>query len=164
MISGSTRAEIGLYPALIGLSNTNFNFIQDPAFPAGFMFANIKFNVHTAFTCGAGNPPRAHRNYTRKAWRFEYAGDFPNLNISVQGGGSYHSSEVPLIFGTSELSFKGPDTEEQKKLGRQMRTAWTAFAKDPEQGLEKLGWPLYDNKSECPASLGLKMVLTPGYN
>jgi carboxylesterase type B len=66
----------------------------------------------------------------------------------VKNGGSYHSSEVPLIFGTSEKAFKGKETEEQKKLGRQMRTAWTSFAKDPDNGLEKLGWPLYSVKSE----------------
>lgn len=71
--------------------------------------------------------------------RYQYVGDFLNLNISVQGGGSYHSSEVPLIFGTSEYSLKGADAEEQKKLDQQMRIAWTAFAKDLEQESEKLG-------------------------
>jgi hypothetical protein len=31
-----------------------------------------------------------------------------------------------------------------------MRDAWAGFAKDPEHGLEKLGWPLYDPTSKQP--------------
>jgi carboxylesterase type B len=148
LISGNTRAEVGLYPALIGLPNIAFDFIHDPGFPSGFMFANARLAIHSSFACGAGNAVRAHRQAGLKAWRYEYAGEFPNLNISVQGGGSYHSSEVPLVFGSSEHGLKMADTEEEKKLGQQIRTAWTTFAKNPKQGLEKLGWPLYDNKSE----------------
>lgn len=29
-----------------------------------------------------------------------------------------------------------------------LREAWTGFAKDPVQGLLKLGWPVYDASSE----------------
>jgi hypothetical protein len=29
-----------------------------------------------------------------------------------------------------------------------MMTAWASFAKDPQTGLLKLGWPTYDESSE----------------
>lgn len=36
-----------------------------------------------------------------------------------------------------------------------MMSAWAAFAKDPEKGLEKLGWPTYDeNKAASVVQLG----------
>jgi carboxylesterase type B len=44
-------------------------------------------------------------------------------------------------FSNQKISF--PDTEEQKKLTKTMMTAWASFAKDPEGGLEKMGWPVY---------------------
>jgi carboxylesterase type B len=40
-----------------------------------------------------------------------------------------------------------PDTAEQKSLTKLMMTAWATFAKDPENGLDRLGWPVYDEKS-----------------
>jgi carboxylesterase type B len=54
-----------------------------------------------------------------------------------------------MLFGTTELFSRRPDTLEEIELSKKMRKAWTTFAKDPVQGLAKqLGWPLYeDNKS-----------------
>jgi len=49
-----------------------------------------------------------------------------------------------MVFGTTELTSKKPDTAAQKVLGDKMRESWTSFAKDPEHGLEKIGWPLYN--------------------
>jgi hypothetical protein len=58
---------------------------------------------------------------------------------------------LALIFGTTETRkvSKISDTENEKKLARKMRDAWAAFAKDPNKGLEALGWPQYDPSSKC---------------
>jgi hypothetical protein len=66
-------------------------------------------------------------------------------------------SEIGMVFGSVEyqqqyygkmsnqkISF--PNTEEQKKLTKTMMTAWASFAKDPEKGLEKMGWPMYNSQ------------------
>jgi carboxylesterase type B len=46
-----------------------------------------------------------------------------------------------------KISF--PSTEEQNKLEKTMMKAWTAFAKDPDNGLEKeMKWPVYDPTSK----------------
>jgi cholinesterase len=73
--------------------------------------------------------------------------------------GAFHGSEIPLVFGSTQyqqiyysertkkkLSF--PDTPEQERLVKSMMKAWSTFAKDPENGLEKeLKYPVYDPKS-----------------
>jgi carboxylesterase type B len=68
--------------------------------------------------------------------------------IAADGIGS-HSAEISLVFGTNPLKKGGPDTENEKKLSADLRRAWSAFAKDPAHGLEKLGWPQYDKTSKC---------------
>jgi carboxylesterase type B len=72
--------------------------------------------------------------------------------------GAFHGSEIGLVFGSIEYQqtfysamikekISYPDTAEQKSLTKTMMTAWASFAKDPENGLEKLGWPVYDSTS-----------------
>lgn len=70
---------------------------------------------------------------------------FPNQEISPKAG-AYHSAEIPLLFGTSADT--GADTVQEVKLSKNMRHAWAEFGKDPENGLVKLGWPVYDQKGE----------------
>jgi hypothetical protein len=52
------------------------------------------------------------------------------------------------VFGTNPLKGNGPDTENEKKLSKELRKAWTDFAKDPAHGLQNLGWPQYDKSSK----------------
>jgi cholinesterase len=77
--------------------------------------------------------------------RYRYHGDFPNQEISPKAG-AYHSSEIPLLFGTSADT--GKDTPSEAQLAKNMRHAWAEFAKDPVSGLLKLGWPLYDQNGK----------------
>jgi len=44
----------------------------------------------------------------------------------------------------------------RKKLSTELRRAWTAFAKDPAHGLEKLGWPQYDKSKPSVIIIGGK--------
>jgi cholinesterase len=62
--------------------------------------------------------------------------------------GAWHGSEIALVFGTTELKKKGDDLPAEKELAKEMRDAWAGFAKDPDHGLEKLGWPVYDPTSK----------------
>ncbi|KAE8312648.1 Alpha/Beta hydrolase protein [Aspergillus transmontanensis] len=71
-------------------------------------------------------------------YRYQYRGNF--TNISPEGGlGAYHTSELPLIFGTS--SIYGPDSHFERAVSAKMQDLWVAFAKDPEDGLVHQGWP-----------------------
>jgi cholinesterase len=96
--------------------------------------------------CGAHNVAIARRNAGIAAWRYLYAGDWPNMDIGVRG--AWHMAEIALAFGTTEFMSHIPDTEEEKKLAQEMRLAWTGFAKDPEGALSEMGWPLYEQDGE----------------
>jgi len=47
-----------------------------------------------------------------------------------------------------------PSTEAQRGLEKKMMSAWAAFAKDPENALEKMEWPTYDEKKVSIIQLG----------
>ncbi|KAF1976621.1 alpha/beta-hydrolase [Bimuria novae-zelandiae CBS 107.79] len=71
-------------------------------------------------------------------YRYLFHTTFPNLlftdlpddrwPVSVQG--AYHSSEIPIVFSTYNLTNA---TVEQKRLSHTMRKAWADFAKNPRR-------------------------------
>ncbi|KAK2608316.1 hypothetical protein N8I77_006934 [Diaporthe amygdali] len=78
------------------------------------------------------------------SWRYVYVADYPNMRLTVDPTlGAYHGSELNPLFGTSE-SLGELDTPAEAAMGKYMRAAWAAFAKDPYNGLadEKFGWPV----------------------
>jgi acetylcholinesterase len=74
-------------------------------------------------------------------FRFLYAGNFSTISPQWWEG-AYHTSDIPMIFGTYALS-RGPGTEFQKQVSEKMQKYWVAFAEDPVNGLPKLGWGSY---------------------
>jgi cholinesterase len=84
--------------------------------------------------------------------------------------GAFHGSEIPLVFGSSQyqqiyyseqakknISF--PDTPEQERLVKSMMKAWSTFAKDPDNGLEKeLKYPVYNPKGKLFDETTLEML------
>jgi cholinesterase len=101
--------------------------------------------------CASALAAKRRRDAGINAWRYVYAGEFPNNSLGPccpNAEGAWHGSEIAIIFGTTELKNKGPDTPNEKKLAKAMQTAWATFAKDPVHGLHKLGWPFYDSSSK----------------
>jgi carboxylesterase type B len=80
------------------------------------------------------------------AWRYRWMGAFPNQHIADDAG-AWHGSEIPHVFGNiATNSATVQATSDQLKVSELMNSAWATFAKDPESGLLKLGWPLYNEK------------------
>jgi carboxylesterase type B len=115
------------------------------------------------FSCPAGDAAKARIDNKVKAWRYVYSGEWPNQDIA-SGVGAYHGSEIGMVFGTTEYmqtyfsklsdqNIHFPDTPNQKTLMKTMMTAWASFAKDPENALGKLGWPVYDSSSKSQPSI-----------
>jgi hypothetical protein len=100
-------------------------------------------------------PSHAAANLRRqtnvKVWRYLFAGEFPNHTLGPccpNAQGAWHGAELGLIFGTVESRGQGKDTKNGKQLAKILRDAWSTFAKDPVNGLEKMGWPVYNPESE----------------
>jgi cholinesterase len=99
------------------------------------------------FTCSSGMYANVTSSKHIPTWRYRWFGDFPDLRLTSVDKGSWHSCELPVLFGNF-LTGEGipAPTEAEIKIGKYGRGAWAAFAKDPWKGLKKYagGWPEYD--------------------
>ncbi|KAI9649067.1 hypothetical protein NHQ30_001634 [Ciborinia camelliae] len=139
MLIGNTENEAGLFIALSSLQ--------------GLTYPDVEWKLFNliGFTC-----PSAYRaNFSIQAdvptWRYRYFGSFPDTMI-IPNAGAFHAAEIPLLFDTNIVST--PETTEQIAIGKYMRGAWAAFAKDPENGLTNYGWPKYDAGKDTLIRLG----------
>lgn len=57
------------------------------------------------------------------------------------------------LFGTAQDVTGEASTQEQGEVSKYMQRAWAAFGRDPEKGLEKLGWPGYNIDEETLVAL-----------
>lgn len=80
-------------------------------------------------------------------FRYLYGGNFSNI-APQWWEGAYHSSDLPLIFGTYGIA-RGEGTEFQKEVSEKLQDYWLAFAEDPVNGLPKLGWNEYEPTGEA---------------
>ncbi|KAJ0296513.1 hypothetical protein COL5a_004722 [Colletotrichum fioriniae] len=72
------------------------------------------------------------------AYRYRYDPVFASTSIFANPG-SYHTSEIPSVFGTYPAYSKwGSATAQQTKLSSYMQGVWGGFAKNPSGGV---GWP-----------------------
>ncbi|TGO65896.1 hypothetical protein BOTNAR_0073g00210 [Botryotinia narcissicola] len=95
--------------------------------------------------CGVVAEAQIRQSLNASTYRFEYSGNFSNLS-PLPFMGAYHSSELPMIFGTF-ADVGGDGTRFQKDTSEAMQDLWLAFARDPENGLSNAGWPKYGEGS-----------------
>lgn len=104
------------------------------------------------FTCPTAKSATAHAKYG-PTYQYRYYGNFPSqaglpplgFVISCLGArlgvndycSPFHGSEIALIFGTFNQAIA---TDLQRENSKYLQKAWTTFAKDPKNGLRKLGW------------------------
>lgn len=103
-----------------------------------------RYLMNMVFTCPSGFMAEERIAHSVPAYRYRYFGVYPNTHLDPDVG-AYHAAEIAVLFGTSE-SYSGiKDSDAEAETGKLMRKAWSAFAKDPENGLtSELGWPRYD--------------------
>ena len=104
-------------------------------------------------TCPDARGAAARAKYNVPVWRTHYFGEWRNLN-PLSWLGAYHSSDIPMIFGTSDL--RGPDIDLEKATSNYYQSAWAAFARDPEHGLDAFGWPTYSANTTSLIKLGIE--------
>ncbi|CAN8095427.1 unnamed protein product [Discula destructiva] len=156
----STSGNFIKRPYLVGSNDFEMGLIRAlPGFGGGSVSPNASDEVlqratEIAFGCGAARSAQDRALNGVPTWRYRYMGVWENTALAP-GAGAYHSGEIPIVMGTNSLRTNStPDTEEQAKLTTAMVHAWAEFAKDPEQGLAKLGWPQYDPMGDTLILLG----------
>ncbi|KAJ5107508.1 chlorogenic acid esterase precursor [Penicillium angulare] len=65
-------------------------------------------------------------------YRYQYAGNFSNIS-PLPWFGAYHSSELPLLFGTHD-EYRGRSTKFEWEVSYAMEALWLSFAEDPTRG------------------------------
>ncbi|CZT46053.1 related to triacylglycerol lipase V precursor [Rhynchosporium secalis] len=139
------RAAMGILstlPAIIGMDANEGMFLA-PYDPAGSNQTIATQISYAYFWCPATKSTYERLAANRTTYRYFYAGNFTNVSPNPWIG-AYHSSELPLIFGTDGLN--GESTTFEKEVSYVMQDAYLAFARDPVKGLEEVGWPVYESK------------------
>ena len=80
-------------------------------------------------------------------FRYLYSGNFSNISPQPWEG-AYHSSDLPLYFGTYGIA-RGNGTDFEREASEKIQDYYLAFAKDPFQGLPELGWEAYEPSGEA---------------
>ena len=87
-------------------------------------------------------------------WLYRYMADWENTRL-YKGSGAWHTTELYMIFGTSEDVTGVAPSEDQKTMSRLFQRAWAVFADDPVAGLSKvLGWPDFSPGTDSLIRLG----------
>ncbi|KAK1982330.1 carboxylesterase [Colletotrichum cereale] len=126
---GNTENEAGLFK--IGAPTTNETYW-------------FGFNL-VAYTCPAARRAARAVSAGHPTWRYRYFGNFPNMAVTTTPpSGAWHGSELPVLFDTApETAVES--TEQEIAVGKYMRGAWAAFAKNTASGLINYAgqWPKY---------------------
>jgi carboxylesterase type B len=97
-------------------------------------------------TCASRDAARSRISAGVKAWRYRYFAEWSNQLLAPRVG-AYHGTDVPMVFGSAQFYTNISDVPEEIALSKNIRHAWAEFARDPQNGLLKLGWPVYDEQS-----------------
>ncbi|KAH7410617.1 Alpha/Beta hydrolase protein [Cadophora sp. MPI-SDFR-AT-0126] len=146
LLLGSADYEAGLFRVLDSFRNqTN----SDEYYKA--------FNA-LGFTCPGAQRAAYSIAQDVPTWRYRWFGAFPNTQLTtVPYSGAWHASELAVLFNNTPTGGNVPnDTEAEIAIGKYMRGAWAAFAKNPSDGLSSYeeGWPQYVPGEETLVRLG----------
>lgn len=87
-----------------------------------------------------------------KTWRYQWAGNFSNIDGGVPWLGAYHYSDLYMLFGTYPIA-PGEVSALEVATAERMQDLLVAFVKDPVEGLSDAGWPVYDTGAEDGGTL-----------
>jgi cholinesterase len=146
LLVGNADYEAGLFATLAAMAGTTLpKAVWDI------------FNVRV-FTCPAGVRANISVQSDIPTWRYRWFGSFPNTRLtSYPESGAWHGSDILAVFDTVPSAVGMPaNTDAEVAIGKYIRGAWAAFAKDPKAGLKGYGggWPAYVPGQDTLVRLG----------
>ncbi|KAF3067233.1 cAMP-regulated D2 protein [Daldinia childiae] len=137
------RAEKGLIskvPALISdTSNEQSSLIAYPIdnLTQGPNKTEVDKGTLNDFICPAFNSSNVRGFNNLTTYRYQYVGNYSNLT-PFPWMGAYHGADLPMIFGSYNLT--GGATDFQRQVAETMQDYVLAFLADPKDGLKSLSW------------------------
>ncbi|MCJ1309284.1 hypothetical protein MMC25_002943 [Agyrium rufum] len=143
------RYQAGLFskkPAIVG-SNANEGNALAPFSPSG-VNATLAFLIGESLI-GCSTAKTSANRYAAgvSTHRYYYTGNFSNISPRPWEG-AYHSSELPLIFGTAGQEYHA-NTAFEDQVSHDMQDSYLAFIKSGPAALTKRGWPEYSPAGEA---------------
>ncbi|KAI0188538.1 carboxylesterase [Astrocystis sublimbata] len=141
------RGLMSRIPALVSVtSNEQSSLIEYPInnLVGGPNKTDVDKGTLGDFICPAFNTSSVRADNNLTTYRYEYVGEFPNIT-PYKWMGAYHGADLPMIFGTYNMS--GNATDFQREVSERMQDYVSAFLADPQHGLAKLGWAPSDVSS-----------------
>ncbi|KAG4440682.1 hypothetical protein IFR05_003828 [Cadophora sp. M221] len=148
----AVRGLVAKIPAILG-SNTNEGAGFVPYTDSGPGEAALFATTQNIIACPLAVEVKARNMIGLPTYRYQYAGNFSNIS-PVSWMGAYHSSELPILFGTHDKEFDGPSTAFEYNVSHAMQAFWLSFASNPsaaparwtkEEGY--LSWPGYQQNT-----------------
>ncbi|CEH18338.1 Acetylcholinesterase/Butyrylcholinesterase [Ceraceosorus bombacis] len=157
----SNTGRVSKIPTMIGTNSNEATLFSDD--PGNTLIVKISDAAFTPplWTCPAMTNAADRARVGAPTWRYQYHGAWEDFTQGYPALGSYHFAECPMLFGTyppyylGNPSKKATITPEQDKTSRLMQHAWAEFARDPVNGLPKLGWPQYNPTQKTLANIAL---------
>ncbi|KAK1149584.1 hypothetical protein N8T08_005133 [Aspergillus melleus] len=154
------RSAAGKFAKLPYLVNNNDNeagYYRVNAFAASLALTDEdwdQFNL-AAFTCPSDQAAKDRAANGVPVWHSRYFGDWDNMRLYPTSG-AYHGVDLPMVFGNSADISAASASKVEQEFSEYMASAWVAFARDPQKGLTKFGWPQYDAKKNTLIGLAHK--------
>jgi cholinesterase len=138
LLLGNTANENGYFEALAAATGENITQAQ-------WALSNLAL-----FFCGSSRAAQYRvENGVSDVWRYSYWGNYTNLEISFNPpSGAYHTSEIPMVFGTAAAISPLPNTPVESTVSAYLKTLWAEFAKDPTSLQSKFHLPRYNQDSK----------------
>ncbi|KAI8944895.1 carboxylesterase [Xylaria longipes] len=134
------KGLISRIPALVSVtSNEQSSLIEYPLsnLIGGPDKTAVDKGTLSDFICPAYNTSNVRAENNLTTYRYQYVGNYSNIT-PYPWMGAYHGADLPMIFGTYNIS--GGSTEFQNQVAERMQDYVFAFLADPQRGLAKLGW------------------------
>ncbi|CZR68206.1 related to cholinesterase [Phialocephala subalpina] len=148
-LTGNTDNEAGFFLVVL-IAYTSLTAEQFDLIPAEILQPVVDLLTLAGFTCSAAQAANYRAQNGVPVWRYRYyGGNYTNTYINKVGS-AYHTSELPVLFGTAASVAGIADSDIEAEAARYMRQAWATFAKNPTEGLTtELGWPRFNPLSKC---------------
>lgn len=103
------------------------------AYPVNITDSELKSLITTDYTYTCTTAAIAHTAAKNglKVWRYYFDASFSD-NQPFPGAGAWHTSEIPIVFGT--YTQNNASYPAKLQLSKSMQRAWADFAKNPEKG------------------------------
>ncbi|KAF4554546.1 Carboxylesterase-like protein 20 [Elsinoe fawcettii] len=142
------RGLVAKIPGIIG-SNTNEGAGFVAFTESGPGDTALKAATQNTIACPVAAEVKNRQLAGLSTYRYQYAGNFTNVS-PVSWFGAYHSSELPLLFGT-HFQYRGQSTFFEYQVSHFMEELWLSLVANPAAGPKIANgfvWPLYNASAD----------------